>query len=375
MKIEWKQIYCCVICIVLCAGLAACGGSETADDGRSTPTSNASSGNTEAPTATEEPETGKPKLCFDQTGNFKVVIFSDLRVSKKVDNKVVANMEQILDREKPNFVILGGDVHDGSVSNEKELRQVLDTLNAPLEERKIPWCNVFGVDTEGTPDKKTGYNRKDQMAVYQSYPYCVSKADADSVYGVSNYVLPITIPSNGKVGFNVWCLDANGYLNDYVPGLEKQVLLKRDVSGGTNLDSLHFTQILWYWDTSVSMQNANGGKIPGFMYFQVPPYQFMVVKRNKDATESTGNFNTKATTISASERESGIFWYCYERGDIKAIFSGYNAENDFSGSYLDILMGYCSTVGKTKFSETAGARVVTISQNGKKMTSSMSYLK
>ncbi|MBP3392110.1 MAG: hypothetical protein J6L76_04905 [Clostridia bacterium] len=153
------------------------------------------------------------------------------------------------------------------------------------------------------------------------------------------------------------------------------MLLKRDVSGGTNLDSLHFTQILWYWDTSVSMQNANGGKIPGFMYFQVPPYQFMLVKRNKDATESTGNFNTKATTISASERESGIFWYCYERGDIKAIFSGYNAENDFSGSYLDILMGYCSTVGKTKFSETAGARVVTISQNGKKMTSSMSYLK
>ncbi|MBR5280424.1 MAG: hypothetical protein IKU26_05615 [Clostridia bacterium] len=374
MNFEWKRICCLMICMLLCTGLVACGGSSSREPGASADATDESAGNMGA-LPSEDPNPDKPKLYFSQSGDFKVVIFSDLRVSKNVDSKVITNIETILDREKPDLVILGGDVHDGSVSNEQELRQVLDAINAPLEERQIPWCNAFGVDTEGTPDKKTGYNRKDQMEVYRSYLYCISRADTDSVYGVSNYVLPIRISSNDKVGFNVWCLDANGYLNDFEAGLEEKVLLKRDVSGGTNLDSIHFTQICWYWDTSVAMQSEYGGKIPGFMYFQVAPYQFMLVKRNKEQTGATGNLTSKASAVSASERESGIFWYCYERGDIQAIFSGYNAENDFSGSYLNILMGYCSTVGKTKVSDTAGARVVSISENGKKMTSYMSYLK
>ncbi|MBR5280637.1 MAG: hypothetical protein IKU26_06710 [Clostridia bacterium] len=370
-----RTVVCLFVCMALCAGLVACGNVTNP----SSPT--AGSG---APVATVKPEdlvTGKMDLHFDSLGNFKVVIFSDLRVSKNVDAKVIENIETILNRENPSLVLLGGDLHDGSISNEQELRTVLDQLNAPMEERKIPWCHTFGVLTEGTKTVKSGFGREEQMRIYQSYPYCISGSDTADTYGVSNYVLPVYIPDqdsdkkNDKIGFNVWCLDANSYLNDYVAGFEDQVVLKRKLSGGSDLDCLHYSQLLWYWDTSVALENYNGKQIPGMMYFQVPIYQFQLLIRNQQQTGVQGTLNSGTRKVTASERESGALWACYERGDVKHIFCGYNEKNDFSGKYLGITMAFCSTVGTSAVQETAGARVVAISQNGAAVTTSMSYLK
>ncbi len=330
----------------------------------SVPTGNATTNPTAKPTVNQE-------LRFNSSGNFKIVIFSDLRLSKKVDTKVIDNMKKVLDKEKPSLVIFGGDIHDGTISNEKDLRTILDAVNAPLEDRKILWCHAFGVDAEGTAKKKTGYKKADQMKVYQSYPYCVSKASGSDVYGVSNFVLPIK-QANNKVGFNVWCLDANGYLNDYEAGLEDKVLLGSQLSGNTNLDCIHFTQRLWYWNQSLKFQEQNGGKVvPGMMYFQVPPFQFRYIIKNKDRTNMQGSAVEK---ISASERDSGIISTFFNRQDIKGVFCGYNEQNDFSGTYMNMLFACCSTIGQTKSASTAGARVVNITKNGANMESYMVHL-
>ncbi len=373
MKWNWiKRICCIMICALICAGFVACQDSGP-DPEPPEPTSNG--------TSVEDALNTKKKLYFDDLGNFKVMIFSDLRVSKTVDSKIIQNMEKLLDKEKPDLVILGGDVHDGTISNEGELRTVLDALNAPLEEREIPWCHAFGVNTEGTEKQKTGYSREDQMKVYQSYPYCLSAADNENTYGVSNYVLPVLVadkngdPTKDRVGFNVWCLDSNSYLNDYEAGLEDKVLLKSLIGGKTNLDSLHYSQVLWYYDTSVALEEYNGGnRIFGMMYFQVPVMQFNIVKNNPTKTGFVGSSLPAATKISAPERETGIFYTCSERGDVRGIFCGYNVENDFYGEYMNIRLGFCSTIGQTKVRETAGARVVSVTKNGKFMESSMSYL-
>lgn len=373
---------CLLLCVVLCMSFIAC--QTTTIPPAATTQGNSSKPTVESGDINPTPEeiiASTQSLYFDELGNFKVVIFSDLRVSKSVDKKVIENMERILDRENPSLVLLGGDVHDGSVSNEQELRGVLDQINAPMAEREIPWCHTFGVHTEGTKSVKTGFDRETQMKVYQSYPYCISGIDTDDVYGVSNYVLPILVPdgdsepTNNKIGFNIWCLDANAYLNDYVDGFEKQVVLKRKLSGGSDLDCLHYSQLLWYWDTSVALETHNGKRVPGMMYFQVPIYQFQLLLRNQQQTSMQGTLTTQTKKVTASERESGVLWACYERGDVKNIFCGYNEKNDFSGKYLGITMAFCSTVGTSAAQETAGARVVSITQNGARVATSMSYLK
>lgn len=368
-----KRIVCLVVCFILCVGFVAC--QEQTNDAPVAPPEPTSNG-----TNPSDVFNTKKNLYFNDLGKFKIMIFSDIRMPKAVDEKIVANMERLLDQEQPDFVILGGDVHDGTISNAAELRTVLDALNAPLEEREIPWCHTFGVRTEGTQTAKTGFPRAAQMAVYQSYPYCLSVSGEDHVYGESNYVLPIRIDdkdndaTNDRAGFHIWLMDANGYLNDYQDQLESQVVLKNTIGGNTNLDCLHYSQVLWYYDTSTLLEQHNGKRTMGMMYVQVPVMQFNIVKNNPKTSRFVGNNSNLATVISASERESGIFYTCTERGDVRAIFSGYNVENDFSGKYMNVTMGFCSTIGETKLPSTAGARVVSLSGIGTKLETYMAYL-
>ena len=377
MKIDLtKRIVCLVVCLMLCMSFVACHNEQPSKPGTTVTPAEPTSNGTEP----SDVFNTKKHLYFDNMGKFKIMIFSDIRMPKTVDSSIVENMERLLDQEQPDLVILGGDVHDGTIANEAELKVVLDALNAPLEEREIPWCHAFGVNTEGTEKNKTGFSRAAQMKVYQSYAYCVSVSDGDNTYGVSNYVLPVRIndkdddPSNDRAGFHVWCMDANGYLNDYETGLEEDVLLKNKLGGKTNLDSLHYSQVLWYYDTSLALEEHNGKKTMGMMYMQVPVMQFNVIKKNPKKTSFEGNDSAAATKISAPERETGIFYTCTERGDVRGIFSGYNVENDFSGKYMNVTMGFCSTIGKTNLSSTAGARVVSVSNSGLKMETYMAYL-
>ncbi len=344
------------------------------------PTTEPTTEPTEEPSEQTSEETTEPPveeieddvLRFDENGNFKVAIISDLRLNKEVDADIIADMVELIEKVDPSLVLFGGDIHDGSVTNEEELRAVLDAINAPLEEREILWCHTFGVDSEGKGGSTTGFTRAEQYAIYATYEYCVTPESAEGVYGDSNYVLPIRYATGSKIGFNLWCLDTNGYLNDYEDGMEDGVLLDKLLSGKTNLDTLHFSQMLWYWNKSVEMQDANGGKIiPGMMYMQVPVYQLLYLRKNATATESIGSMKNPP---SASERESGIVWTCFERGDVKGIFCGYDAQNDYAGKYLDMIMAGCASIGEGSARSTAGIRVVTISGNGSAIETEMEYL-
>lgn len=327
----------------------------------------------EIETETEEPApvVDENALRFDEEGNFQIAIFSDLRLSKNVDATVIANMVKLIDEINPSLVLFGGDIHDGSIKTESDLRVVLDAINAPLEERGIKWCHTFGVDSEGKGGSKTGFTRAEQYEVYKTYEYCITPETAEGIYGDSNYAISIYPAESDKVGFNLWCLDTNGYLNDYEQGMEDGVLLDKVISGGTKLDTVHFSQILWYWNKSVEFEEANGYKVPGMMYMQVPVYQLYYLYRNMAATGMTGSMANKP---SASERDSGIVWTCFERGDIKGIFCGYDASNDYAGKYLDMIMAGCASIGTAADENNAGARVVTITENGKNVSTKMAYV-
>lgn len=408
MKKNFKVVICALLTILMIISIVACNNQSPVD------TENTTDGVTEAPTedttaeiTTEVPATEKtteedptddqtedktteqtteevttePKedevieenpLRFDEDGNFQIMILSDLRLKADVDQTVIADMIKLLDEVKPDVVLFGGDIHDGSVKTEAELRAILDALNAPLEERNIRWCNTFGVDSEGKGGASTGFTRQEQLAVYQTYEYCITPNGAEGVYGVSNYVIPIRYANNNKIGFNLWCLDTNGYLNDYEKGMEDNVLIGEPLSGGTNFDTLHFSQILWYWNRSVEMQKANSGKaVPGIMYFQIPALQLYYIRQNSTVLGMTG---IMYNVPSASERESGIVWTCFERGDIYGIFCGYDAKNDYAGTYLDMTLAGCSSIGADREEFNAGARVISLGRNGSRYETYMAYV-
>ena len=326
MKNYIKIIVCVALVAIMLLGTVACGGTtpevttekpventtekptekdteQTTEKITDEPTEKPSEVTTEEPITetetkapeTEETETAEPTpvldenaLRFDENGSFEIAIFSDLRLNKNVDGEIIANMIKLIDEIKPSLVLFGGDIHDGSVTNEKELRAVLDAINAPLAERGIKWCHTFGVDSVGKGGSSTGFTRAEQYEIYKTYEYCVTPESAEGVYGNSNYVISIRRSDSEDVAFNLWCLDTNGYLNDYESGMEDGVVLDKTLSGGTNFDTVHFSQMLWYWNKSVEFEQATGAKVPGMMYMQIPVYQLFYLRKNSTATEMTG---------------------------------------------------------------------------------------
>ena len=128
----------------------------------------------------------KKDLRFNSNGKLKILMLSDIQETLNYDKRTLDGMNKIIEIEKPDLVILGGDNCDGTVlKTEEELRKYLDIFSTPMESRKIPWAHVFGNhdhDIELDDIKKT--------KLYEEYEYCISK-HTDNIYGTTNFVLPI----------------------------------------------------------------------------------------------------------------------------------------------------------------------------------------
>jgi hypothetical protein len=250
----------------------------------------------------------KQKLRFNDNGNFKIVIFSDIQDTIPVQESTLRYMNKILDTEKPDLVILGGDNFDGSEKVAKRLKEYLTIITEPMESRKIPWCHVYGNHAEGAYGYFNGVKKEEQQPIYESFKYCVSRTGDEGVYGVGNYVLPVLRSDSDKIAFNVFCLDSHSYLYNFQPDLEEKVLLKRFLYSGNTYDVIHFSQINWYWDTSVALENYNGSKIPAMMFFHIPLYEWNYITRNPKQTNMVGK---QYEDVCAPEANSGLLWAAY----------------------------------------------------------------
>ena len=100
----------------------------------------------------------KRPLRFGEDGKFRILMVSDIHGGVGYDEmRTVRAMQALVDHAKPHLVLLGGDIAGPGtihVSNESELRELLDGLVAPMEQAGIPWAHVYGNhdDNFGLPD-------------------------------------------------------------------------------------------------------------------------------------------------------------------------------------------------------------------------------
>ncbi|MBP3391267.1 MAG: metallophosphoesterase [Clostridia bacterium] len=316
----------------------------------------------------------KHTLRFNEDGKFRIVIFADIQDTYPLKEDTVRYMNQILDQEKPDLVLLAGDNHCGSLGNESQLKTYLTAMCEPMESRKIPWAQVYGNHVEGGYKFKMGApGKEEQQKIFESFKYNVSKAG--TVYGMGNYVLPILRSDSDKIGFNVFGLDTHNYLNEktgtqqnlYGQKFENAVLVENPIYGtlfdpGGKYETIHADQIRWYWKSSLALEEYNGSKIAAMMFFHIAQIEWEYITRNPEQTNMTGK---DVEGIWPSELSSGLFHACYERGDVKGMFVGHNHQNDFTGTYMGIQLGFTPTIGSLAYfsPETRGARVVEVDQD------------
>ena len=280
-------------------------------------------------------------LRFNSEGKFRILVLTDAHHAPHTGQNTIRAMESLIDRTVPDFVFLNGDNIAGHATR-KNCIELIEDIVTPMEERGLPWAHVYG-----NHDKTRFFSKEYQQRLYEAYPHCLSASGPENLPGVGNYFIPV-LDDDKKTVFGIWALDSMQDLSnmdkplDYDGNLEKDVLLSSRLTTGSDADWIRFRQIEWYYSKSIQIEKENGRKIPSLMFFHQPLYEFNAIIRNPKETGMKGECNER---VSCSEVNSGIFSAVLERGDVVGVFCGHDHINTFDGTYCNIRLGYCGSVG------------------------------
>ncbi|HEY3266539.1 MAG TPA: metallophosphoesterase family protein [Armatimonadota bacterium] len=264
----------------------------------------------------------KPALKFHSDGAFKVMMYSDVQDGPKMDPRATALMERLLDAEKPDVVIIGGDCIAGDTCKTvAEVKEAISHVAYPVEQRSIPWAIVFGNhDQEHFPNTKLG--KDEVLKIYMSYPHNINVRGPKDIHGVGNALLPIQ-GASGKPAFGLWLLDSGDYASGPAEGY----------------DWIHTDQVWWYQQTSKALESKGGSKVPGLMFFHIPLREF-------GEMTATGKFKgDRAEPECPARVNSGLLAAIVERGDVKGVFCGHDHTNNYIGEWMGVKLGYDGSIG------------------------------
>ncbi|MEH7336247.1 metallophosphoesterase family protein [Neobacillus drentensis] len=311
------------------------------------------------------------KLQFNANGKFKIVQFNDTQDDEHIDHRTIQLMEKVLDNEKPDFVVLNGDNISGGCNSELEMRQALNNVAQPMEQRGIKWAVTFGNhDEDSTP--KGGLDEEAMLQFYMAYKYNVNQPGATGINGTGNMNLLIRDSAGKKAAFNLWLLDSGRYAPRTIAG--------QDFSGYPTWDWIRMNQINWYYETSKKLEQQIGHKVPSLMFIHIPlwEHRFMWFDSVDNRTEADHARAVKKHQIVGERNEeecpgpfnSGMFSAMLDRGDVKGVFCGHDHVNTYMGNYYGILLGYSGSTGFGAYglpgvdrNRLRGARVFNLDEN------------
>ena len=281
----------------------------------------------------------KHLLRFSETGKFRIMMISDIHGGRGFADKETHDaIEALVSSANPDLVIIAGDICGPGVIHAEtvdDVRFVLDCISEPMERRGIPWAHVFG-----NHDDNYGIPNTVQQPIYESYPYCVSKAGPEEIDGVGNYFLPVFSADGRDIIFGVWGLDSNHsmpeFFDDFNLPEDTRFYQACQASSG-DYDGPRASQVFWYWQTSMELEKHLGHKVPSLMYMHIPTPEHALVTVHKDKVGFKGY---QLEDVASHTLNSGLFSACVQRGDVKAIFCGHEHENNFCSEYFGIKLGY-----------------------------------
>lgn len=310
----------------------------------------------------------KHPLRFNKDGKFTILMLSDIQDTMDYNMKTYYSIVKMLDTLKPDLVVLGGDnANCGAFVSLREFNRYLDVFCGLFEERKIPWAHVFGNHDHDKPIPDL-----EKQKAYERFDYCVSKHTGKNVFGVTNFVLPVRRSDSDEIALNVWGLDSNNRANDMLDMHGDIIECPRPKNRPecqSKWDVVRFSQLQWYWQSSLEIEKYNKGKKPdGIMIIHIPPHEIQLIKDNP---EKLGCKGVTVEKMLLGTFNSGLFSTVFQRGDVHTIASGHCHKNTIEGEYCGIMMCLDGATGYAPYGlkETRGGRAFVFDENGSKRLS------
>lgn len=274
------------------------------------------------------------KLVFSEEGKFKILQFTDIHFSDNnhVDQDTVQLMKEILEKEKPDFIMITGDTVYGE-NNVAYLPLALE----PVIASGIPFTYAFGNhDTEDGADYETLFS------VITALPNCMAYHDESSKVGKGNHMLEV-IDQKGQVKWVIAGMDSGNY--NPMTHMGGYAYVKRE-------------QIEWYQNKikQYKVKNPNFSVLL-FMHIPLPEYD--------EVWDKEICYGSKREGICSPKINSGFFAAMQEVGHTKGVFVGHDHINDFYGELYGITLGYGRATGYNTYGQEdflRGARIFVLDE-------------
>ncbi len=279
----------------------------------------------------------RKKLAFKQDSTFKIVQFTDIhwQAEQPGNRSTYSMMEDVLDIEKPDFVVFTGDIvctYDVAVN---DVKKGWSDVVSPVVARGINWTATLG-----NHDSEGDFKRKSVMKHICRLPYNCNK---QTTHNTNDFCLPIATSQHDHAAL-LYFFDSNEYSDSFKPG--KYAWINSD-------------QIDWYLNESKSMIKKNNDKVaPALAFFHIPLPEY------KEVIQSKSKLGNAGEGVSSPVINSGLFSALVEQGDVMGIFVGHDHNNDFIGELHGIALAYGRRSGHHSYGDLKiGARVIQLKPN------------
>lgn len=293
-------------------------------------------------------------------GEIKVMQLTDTHfgggwMSLKKDSMAMNAIAAMISTEKPDFVIVTGDVaypvpFQAGTFNNKSGANIFAEL---MEALGVYWTVSYGNhDTEAY----SYFDRDDITEFYAQYPHCLAREGAEDVDGSANQVFRV-MNSDGIVTRLLFTFDSHSYVDgDYLGIMWKY-------------DNIHKNQIEWYkniinetnisnnsllTDAALSQKYANlPDAMPSSVFLHVPLSEYKDAWNEYVSNGYEDTVNVKYKYGAAGESGSVVYHGLYEDeffetmlelGSTDSVFCGHDHLNNFSVNYKGIQLTYSMSI-------------------------------
>ncbi len=333
----------------------------------------------------ENPTDGVWNIISDN--GLKVLQLTDIHIgggwiSTKKDQMALNAVAAMIKAEKPDFVIVTGDIAfpvpyiAGTLNNKsgaKIFAELMETLG-------VYWTVTYGNhDTEAY----SYFDREEITDFYEKYPHCLMRDGAKDVDGYGNQVFNI-VNSNGYITRSIYTIDSHSYVDgDYLGIMWKY-------------DNIHDNQIEWYKNTVEANRNHNRMRLyssssaaaledinalnpPSSVFLHIPisEYKDAWVEYSENGYADTENVKLNYGTAGETDKivyhgvyEDNFFETMQELGSTDSVFCGHDHLNNFSMNYKGIDLNYSYSIDYLAYSKIStlgsqrGCTAINIGENG-----------
>ncbi|KAI6096160.1 Metallo-dependent phosphatase [Pisolithus croceorrhizus] len=274
------------------------------------------------------PYPDKPRVVFGKDGAFKLTVFADIHYGEnpwdwwgpQQDVNTSRLMRTMLAMERPDYVVINGDLITGENTFRENSTSLIDTIVQSLDEAKVPFSSTYG-----NHDNQVNITHIEEIERETSItPFSYTRRSPPGVGGVGgpgNYWVPVYEKEmDMSPALVLWFFDSRGGV----------------YTNGTSMpDWVHESVAAWIADETEAMNVAWGPpeSRSALAFVHIPPHPIQAVQETLNSTvnpglnaDGLGQGSTQATTSPASVGNDRPFWDALNTHvkNLRAVVSGHD---------------------------------------------------